>query len=117
MDKIIKVKIVQEPLFKRLISNPFKYYARMCGITFCLVGTSNFLTTLCDFGNNNNDNSRRTFLFDHPQLYFIMLLSKSGYFSLLWPSFYITAIREPKNAFVLGAGLKKIIEENGTDNN
>jgi len=95
---ITNVRIIKDPLYKRVISHPFRYYWRAGGLTFCVVAASNMLTTLFD-------SDRRSFLFEHPQMYFMGLLGKSSYFGLIWPSFYFTAIKSPYSAFVYGGGL------------
>lgn len=103
MQPIHQVKIIKDPFYRRLVGNPFKYYRRAGGMTFCLVAISNLFTTMVGMADSNND--RKKFLSEHPQMYFMSLLLKSTYFGLLWPAFYIEAIHKPKNAFVLGAGV------------
>ena len=47
-NKIIRVEIVEKPLWQKVLSKPFRYYRRAAGFTFCLVSLSNVATTLCD---------------------------------------------------------------------
>ena len=101
---ITNVKIIKDHLFKRVITRPFKYYGRAGGFTFGLVALTNLLTSIFD-------PDRRQFLFQYPQIYCMGLVSKSAYFGLLWPSFYITAVKYPKSAFIYGSGLEKAAEE------
>ena len=108
MENVTNVRIVKDPFFRRLIRHPFKYYGRTAGFTFCLVSVSNFTTTLMGIG--DNDGKKRKLLTDFPQVYFMGLLAKSSYFGLLWPSFYFTAIKNPDEAFVLGAGIEKVMD-------
>ena len=98
-DKPIKVQIDKGPLWKRIISHPFRYYGRMMGITFCLVNFTNLITSLFD-------KDRQLALYEHPEMFGYSLLAKSAYFGLIWPQFYLTAIMYPKNAFILGGGLE-----------
>ncbi|XWV26403.1 putative orfan [Tupanvirus soda lake] len=109
MDNIQNVRIVKDPIYKRIIRHPFKFYGRAAGFTFCLVGATNLTTTL--FGIGDSDGSKKKFFKEHPQLYFSTLATKSAFFSLIWPSFYVTAIQSPKEAFVLGGGIDRILTE------
>ena len=106
MDKkeIAQVRIYRDCLYKRVFTRPLKYYGRMGGFTFGLVFLTNILTTFFD-------NDRRQFMTEHPQMYFGGLLFKGGYFGILWPSFYFTAVTNPRSAFVYGAGLEKAANE------
>jgi len=88
------VKIVKDPLYKRIISHPFKYYARMTGTTFCLVSITNGISVMID-------DQRRSGFYQHPDFVSMAILSKSAYYGLLWPAFYFTAITSPRNAFVI----------------
>ena len=92
-DKIIKVKIVENPLWQKILSHPFKYWRRATGFTFCLVALSNFTTTIFD-------KDRRNLMLDFPQFYFFGLLWKSTKYGVIFPAFYIKAIREPRTAFI-----------------
>jgi hypothetical protein len=88
------VKLVKDPLYKRIISHPFKYYSRMTGTTFCLVSITNGISII-------TDDQRRTYFQEHPDMMSMALLSKSAYYGVLWPAFYFTAVTSPRNAFVL----------------
>ena len=103
--KATLVRIDKGPFYKKFLTNPFKYYRRAGTMTFCLVAASNFFTTLMRI--SDSDGSRRQFLTEHPQLYFMALLGKSTYFGILWPSFYAEACSKPRNAFVLGAAVEE----------
>jgi len=102
--EITHVKIVKDHLLKRIISRPFKYYMRGGGLTFAVVALTNFFTTWFD-------PDRRQFMAEHPQMYCMGLLSKSGYFGVLWPSFYMTAYQDPYSAFIYGGGVEKALNE------
>jgi|SRR6185312_4184254 len=106
MDKkeITHVKIVKDHLMKRIVSRPFKYYMRGGGLTFAVVALSNLFTTFFD-------PDRRQFMAQHPQMYWMGLMGKSGYFGLLWPSFYMTAYQDPYSAFIYGGGVEKAAKE------
>lgn len=99
---IVKVKIIKDELWKRIVRNPFKYYARMCGFTFCFVSLSNIFTAFVD-------KDRFKLLKEHPQIFFTGLLFKSIQFGLIWPAYYITMISNPKAAFYIGAGIEEKI--------
>lgn len=101
MEKVVIIEKATKPLYKRVLSHPFRYYTRAAGFTFCLVSGTNLGTTLFDDG-------RRKFLHQFPQLYFFGLLYKSSFFGLVWPAFYITAVRDWREAFIYGGGLEKI---------
>jgi len=101
---ITQVQIVKDPLWRRIIRNPFKFYCRAGGITFCAVAATNFATSLFD-------TERMDFLLMHPQLFFTGLLFKSTQFGLIWPSFYMTAVTNPRAAFILGGGIQDAIEK------
>ena len=103
-NKVVTVKILEKPFINRLLSNPFRYYRRAAGFTFCLVSLSNIATTLFD-------TERRNLLTEYPQVYFGGLLFKSSYFGFLWPSFYFTAIKDPRSAFVYAGGIEKAVKE------
>jgi hypothetical protein len=88
------VKIVKDPLYKRILSHPFKYYTRMSGTTFCLVGITN------TFSMFKKDTLKSSFK-EHPEMMAMAILSKSAYYGVIWPAFYYTAITSPRNAFVI----------------
>jgi hypothetical protein len=102
---ITNVRIMKDSLFKKIMCNPFKYYYRAGGWTFCLVAASNLFTTLSGIGRTVSDDDNMissSFLTEHPQLCYMGILSKSVYFGLLWPTFYLAAMTNPKSAFVFG---------------
>jgi hypothetical protein len=96
----VQVEIVRPPFYKRILSNPFRYYAKMMGMTFCLVTMTNIASVI--FYEN-----RRRALVEHPDIFSVSLFSKSVYYGFLWPSFYITALTNPRNAFVMWGGVEK----------
>ena len=100
------VSLIIMNFFKRVITNPLRYYTRMSGITFCLVGLGNLGTTLADYNGNHHEFSSKKLLAEEPQFYFGLLTLKSVYFGLIWPAFYLTALKNPNNAFILGNSLK-----------
>ncbi len=102
----INIKIIKDPLFQRIIKHPFKYYSRAAGFTFCLTSLTNLTTTLLCI--NDPKRQRKAYLINYPQAYFMSLLFKSAYFGILWPSFYFTAVQNPSDVFILGAGIEKI---------
>jgi len=100
-------KIVKDPLLKRIIKSPFKYYFKAASVTFGLVATTNLFTTLIPFKTsnvkfNNLHDDRRKLLKSYPQIYFITLLTKSAYFGLIWPACYFTLFTNPKDVMLLG---------------
>ena len=99
MQQPLAVKIVKDPLFKRILSHPFKYYSRMMGTTFCVVSATNSVSLI-------TDSDRRTFTKEHPEATAMSLVTKSAYFGLLWPAFYFTAITNPRGAFVLWSSME-----------
>ncbi|AUL78185.3 putative ORFan [Tupanvirus deep ocean] len=109
MDNIQNVRIVKDPIYKRMMRHPFKFYGRAAGFTFCFVNVTNLATTLLGIG--DSDGKKKAFFKEHPQLYFTALATKSAVFSLIWPSFYITALQSPKEAFVLGGGIDRVLTE------
>ena len=44
--KIVNVNIIKPPLWKQIISNPFRSYFKMGSITFGIVAVTNFVTFL-----------------------------------------------------------------------
>ncbi|VBB19066.1 hypothetical protein YASMINEVIRUS_1598 [Yasminevirus sp. GU-2018] len=92
----------------KVSQNPFKYYCRAAGTTFCLTAITNTATAFFD-------EPRREFLGSHPQLFFGGILLKSAQFGLIFPAFYLTALRSPRQAFYLGGsideGIKAVSEE------
>ncbi|QKF94724.1 hypothetical protein QKU48_gp1266 [Fadolivirus algeromassiliense] len=105
----IQVELLKPPFYKRVISNPFKYYAKMMGLTFCLVTASNIVTV--PFFKD-----RREALVEHPDIFAVSLVSKSAYYGFLWPSFYITALTNPKNVFVMWGGIENSVKDINIDN-
>jgi hypothetical protein len=98
--------------FQKIMQNPFRYYRRAFGFTFCLSAVTNTLTAVFD-------KQRRDFLVDHPQVFFTGVLFKSVQFGLIFPAFYATALTHPKQAFYLGGGIEdglKQIGDNINDN-
>jgi hypothetical protein len=93
------VNIVKPPLSKRIMANPFKYYFRAGGITFGIVLATNLATSI--FARNSITENMG------PQGFMFCLLCKGFYFGALWPAFYITALRNPTDAFVLGGGVDR----------
>ena len=89
----IDVRLVKDPLHKRILARPFRYYARMGGATFCLVMATNFATTLA------NPERRAKHLVAHPQLFWWGLSTKSAFFAAVWPAWYLTALSAPRDAF------------------
>jgi len=100
MQQPLQVQIVKGPLYKRILANPFKYYARMMGITFCTVSVTNVLSIPFD-------EERRKFTREHPEATAMSLFTKSAYFGILWPAFWFTVITSPRNAFVLWSSMEE----------
>lgn len=94
----MQVQIVKGPLFNRIIKDPFKYYKRVMGFTFCLTTATN--TTSIFF-----DKEKRTFLREHPEITAMALTTKSVYYGILWPAFYLTLVSSPRNALCLWSGV------------
>ena len=94
----IKVEIVKGPLWSRALKNPFRYYGRMMGFTFCTVfATNTFTTLLVPEG--------REAVSWHPEITTMALVTKSCYYGVLWPAFYFNLIFHPKNVLILGGSL------------
>ena len=90
--------------FKKIINNPFKYYCKMMGLTFGFVFLTNTCTTLFD-------ERKRSIIGQHPDLFAMSLATKSCYYGILWPGFYLTAIKYPKNAFILWSGVEEGLKD------
>lgn len=88
----------------KVLSNPFKYYRRAAGATFCLTALTNTGTALFD-------ENRRTFLTTHPQIFFTGVLFKSAQFGLIFPAFYATALTSPRQAFYLGGSVEEGVKQ------
>lgn len=103
-NKPMQIEIVNTvPFWKKVMMRPFRSYARMGSLTFGLTFIGNFVTTLFD-------TQRRNFMTEHSQFYTTALLSKSCYFGVLWPSFYLTSLTNPKSVFIIGHGLEKLTD-------
>lgn len=84
----------------KVLSNPFKYYTRAAGATFCLTALTNTFTAFFD-------GDRRNFISSHPQIFFTGVLFKSAQFGLIFPAFYATALTNPRQAFFLGGSIEE----------
>lgn len=91
---------VKAPLYKRILSHPFKYYLRGSNITFGIVMTGNIIASLANYGQTDEWKPKKIMV-ENPQLYTIGLLTKCMYFGILWPSFYLTMLQDPKRVFVM----------------
>lgn len=100
----MQIEIVDTtPMWKKIVKNPFRSYAKIGGFTFGLTLIGNFVTTLFD-------SQQRNMMLGHSQIFTATLLTKSLYFSVLWPSFYLTALVNPKSVFVLGHGVSNLVD-------
>ena len=101
-----KVVIQKGSFLKNLFTNPFKYYRRAGGYTFCLTGLINIGTSLFDATNRKK-------MVDNPQFFTIGLVAKMSYFGILWPAFYGGLIfdKDRKDYVVMYRGINKVIDE------
>lgn len=83
---------------------PFAIYRRAASLTFGAVFLSNLASAAV-----TEDTSK--FAVDHPDLFATAILGKSLFFGALWPSFIVTAIVKPRNAFILGTGIKEFLQD------
>lgn len=82
-------------IFNKITMNPFNYYKKVAGFTFCTVALTNYLSTIKSSSENNDLFS------NNPGILTTSLFAKSAYYAVFWPFFYITAITKPRNAFIL----------------
>jgi len=86
-----------------------KLYGKISLFTFCLIGTTNIITTVSKKYESKVDRSNiHTGLHIQlptnfirimaPQYYYNALLCKCVYNSIIWPKFYLTAIKTPSRA-------------------
>ena len=100
-DNVLKIEIIDnQSMLQKIIRNPFKSYFKIGSFTFGLTFVSNFLTTVIY-------NDQLEFLKQNPQIFTTGVLTKSCYFGILWPSFYINTIKNPNDTMVLGNGIMK----------
>lgn len=76
--------------FMKFVTNPFRYYLRAAGFTFCLTSATNFVTSF-------TNSERFSLMTQHPHLFSNYLLMKSAYYGVNWPAFYLGGIRNPQN--------------------
>lgn len=95
----LQVQIVKAPFTQRLIRNPFKYYCRAGGITFCSVFGINTLSVFVD-------KEKRAMLRDHPEFTVFGLGTKSSYYGILWPAAVFSVLFYPRNVLVFGSGFE-----------
>lgn len=100
---------VQPPLWKQIISRPFRSYGRMAGITFGLAAVGNVIASVANVG-KTKDWEPRKMMFEHPQIYSFSLLCTSAYFGVLWPAFYIQACTKPTELFNTWKSSKYVID-------
>jgi len=93
------VQIIKAPFTQRLIRNPFKYYCRAGGMTFCGVFGLNTLSLFFD-------KEKRTMLREHPEFTVMGLAIKSSYYGILWPAAVFSLLFYPRNMLVFGSGFE-----------
>jgi hypothetical protein len=106
-ETIQKIEVItqedKKSWYKKAAERPFKTYFKIGGVTFGLCLVSNFITSLFD-------SDRREIMISHSDVFCISLLSKSCYFGLIWPSFYIKALAKPGEVFMLYGGLESLLK-------
>lgn len=93
-----KIEVITQEDKKSWYQRPFRSYFRMAGFTFGLCMGTNIITGFID-------DDRREFLTTCPDLFMWAVFTKSCYFGIIWPSFYIKALVKPKDVFYLGGSI------------
>jgi len=105
-DKVQKIEVITQDDKKRWYQRPFRSYFRVGGATFGLCLGANTVTSLFD-------QNRRELVAAHPDIFAWSVLSKSCYFGLVWPSFYLKSILRPREAFYLFGGIENMANQFG----
>jgi hypothetical protein len=97
-EEVIKVVIQRPSLKDQIIAHPFRFYSKVGGVTFGLVATTNLATTMIN-------PSRRDLMIQYPDVFAWSLLTKSCYFGVIWPSYYIKLLTKPRSVLLLGGSV------------
>ena len=92
--KALVVKIQRDPLIKRMVSNPFKAYAKIGSITFGITFVTNSVTSIFS-------EECRDMIKESPGMFSTLLLGKSAMYGIMWPSFYLGLLVKPKSRICL----------------
>lgn len=103
VDKVTKVVTTADEvgIVQWIVKHPFRSYVRVGSFTFGVCFMANFVTTM--FSRQNS-----SFAVANPGIFSTALLSKSFFHGVLWPAFYINAVVEPMDVFVLGGGVERV---------
>lgn len=106
-EKVLKIEVITQEdkkrWYQKASERPFRTYFRIGGFTFGLTMVTNFITSLFDL-------DRLEVLTTHPDIFCFSLLTKSCYFGLIWPSFYIKALVKPGDVFFLYGGIEGLLK-------
>lgn len=96
-----------------IAQNPMKFYIKVIPVGFGITMVANYAKALLD------NQHAAIKIYDHPQAFASFACIKSMWYGALWPMIPIMAFYQPRHFFVLGAGMKEmlneIVQEEGED--